>query len=371
VRSLRICVIASSRFPIAEPYAGGLEAHTAALVVELRARGHEVDLFAAPGSSPALGVRTLPVAPFASSPAARADLAAPPETWMREHHAYLDLMLDLHRGPEVGRRYDVVHNNSLHHLPVAMAAAVPAPVVTTLHTPPIPWLESAVGLSRAANTHYIAVSDATRAQWAPVVDAQVVHNGVDTDAWTLGPGGDRALWFGRLVPEKAPHAAVLAARAAGIGLDLVGPVGDPAYVAREVLPLLDDPSAPTDGGPGYRHLGHLARADLARAVGSASVAVLTPAWEEPFGLVAAEAMSCGTPVAAYARGALPEIVDDDTGRLAPPDDTGALAAAMREAAGLDRVGVRSSAVKRFGLTAMVDAYEDLYRRAVHELGRAA
>ncbi|WP_299055931.1 glycosyltransferase [uncultured Nocardioides sp.] len=371
MRPLRICVIASSRFPIAEPYAGGLEAHTAALVVELRARGHDVDLFAAPGSSPALGARELPVAPFASSPAARADLAAPPETWMREHHAYLDLMLGLHRGAgDRGGRgtYDVVHNNSLHHLPVAMASTVPAPVVTTLHTPPIPWLESAVGLSRATNTHFIAVSDATRVQWAPLVDAEVVHNGVDTDAWVLGPGGDRAVWSGRLVPEKAPHAAVLAARAAGIPLDLIGPVGDPEYVATQVLPLLDDPGDPHAD---YRHLGHLTRAALARAVGSAAVAVLTPAWEEPFGLVAAEAMSCGTPVAAYARGALPEIVDADTGRLAEPDDVAGLAAAMRDATRLDRVGVRTSAVKRFGLTAMVDAYEDLYRRAVHSLGQAA
>ncbi|MCH1868716.1 glycosyltransferase [Nocardioides sp. CFH 31398] len=368
MRPLRICVIASSRFPIAEPYAGGLEAHTAALVVELRRRGHEVDLFAAPGSSPSLDVRTLPVAPFESSPAARADLAAPPETWMREHHAYLDLMLELHRGTGDGRPYDVVHNNSLHHLPVAMAATVAAPVVTTLHTPPIPWLESAIGLSHATNTHFIAVSHATRGQWAPVVDAEVVHNGIDTDAWTPGPGGDRAIWFGRLVPEKAPHAAVLAARAAGVALDLVGPVGDPAYVAEKVRPLLDDPAGPHAG---YRHLGHLARADLARAVGSASVAVLTPAWEEPFGLVAAEAMSCGTPVAAYARGALPEIVDAETGRLADPDDVDGLAVAIREAAGLDRDVVRTSAVKRFGLTAMVDAYEDLYRRAVLDLGRAA
>ena len=92
---LRICLIASSRFPVAEPFAGGLEAHTHSLASELIRRGHEVTLFAAPGSDPALGVTELGVEPFSSSPAARADVGARPEQWMREHHAYLKLMLDL------------------------------------------------------------------------------------------------------------------------------------------------------------------------------------------------------------------------------------------------------------------------------------
>lgn len=375
MRPLRICVIASSRFPIAEPFAGGLEAHTAALVTELRRRGHHIDLFAAPGSSPELGAHTLPVAPFSSSPAARADLAAPPETWMAEHHAYLDLMLSLQHDSRVGpaggsRRYDLVHNNSLHHLPIAMSAALDVPVVTTLHTPPVPWLESAVALARD-NCRFIAVSEATAAQWRPVVDARVVHNGVDPARWPVGSGGPRAVWSGRLVPEKAPHQALLAARRAGMPLDLVGPVGDPAYVEALVRPLLDDPAGPSTGpstGPDacYRYLGHLGQRELARTVGGACVAVLTPAWEEPFGLVAVEALSTGTPVAAFARGALPEILTPTTGRLAVPDDPASLATAMRDAAGLDRAGVRAGAAA-FGLPAMVDAYERLYAEAVGQM----
>lgn len=359
MRPLRICVIASSRFPIAEPFAGGLEAHTASLVTELRRRGHAIDLFAAPGSDPALGAVQLPVAAFASSLAARADLAAPPETWMREHHAYLELMLSLARQPG---RYDLVHNNSLHHLPIAMAPSLAVPVVTTLHTPPVPWLESAMSLA-GRDCHFIAVSHRTRGQWRHAVAADVVHNGVDLDRWPAGPGGDRAVWSGRLVPEKAPHHALLAARLAGLPLDLVGPVGDAAYVAAHVTPLLD--------GHRYRYLGHRQQAALADVVGRAAVAVLTPAWEEPFGLVAAEAMCSGTPVAAYARGALPEIVMPTTGRLANPDDPTDLARAMREALALDRGEVRASAAAAYGLTAMVDAYERVYDRVVGRIGCAA
>ncbi|GAB3990600.1 glycosyltransferase [Nocardioides marmoraquaticus] len=367
MRRLRICVVASSRFPIAEPFAGGLEAHTAALVRELRRRGHDVELFAAPGSDPTLGARELPVATFTSSPTARADIAAPPERWMQEHHAYLGLMLRL---AGEGSRFDLVHNNSLHHLPVAMAPSLPVPVVTTLHTPPVPWLESAFALAGdrpGAGVHVIAVSERTRRQWRHCVDADVVHNGIDTARWPVGPGGDRAVWSGRLVPEKAPHHALLAARRAGVPLDLVGPVGDQAYVDEHVRPLLDPP------GPGaaYRHLGHLDQAALARTVGRAAVALVTPAWEEPFGLVAIEALCSGTPVAAYARGALPEVLGPWTGRLATPDDPDSLAAALLEASRLDRRRVREEAVAAYGVEAMVDAYEHVYDRAVGGLGRVA
>jgi glycosyltransferase involved in cell wall biosynthesis len=97
---------------------------------------------------------------------------------------------------------------------------------------------------------------------------------------------------------------------------------------------------------------------------------VTPAWEEPYGLVAAEAMACGTPVAALRRGAMPEVVDDASGRLAEPDVPGDLARAVAEAAGLDRRGVRESVCRRFRLDRMVDEYEALYR-SMSAPGRAA
>jgi glycosyltransferase involved in cell wall biosynthesis len=345
---VRICLIASSRFPVSEPFHGGLEAHTAGLAARLIARGHEVSVFAAPGSDPALNVDELAVPRFRSSAAARADVGATPEEWMQENHAYLGLMLAL--GRHGTQRFDVVHNNSLHHLPIAMAASTGLPFVTTLHTPPIAWLESA--LSYAPSTAvFAAVSRHTARAWSHAVDAHVVLNGVDTDRWRPGPGGDHAIWTGRLVPEKAPHVAIDAARLAGIRLDLAGPVQDRAYYAAEIVPRLGDD---------VRHVGHLGTDELVAAVGAARVAVLSPRWDEPYGLVAAEAMSCGTPVAAFARGALPELVTEPSGCLAERDDVHALADAIRAAAGLDRAQVRAHAVREFSVERMVDAYERLY-----------
>ena len=93
-----------------------------------------------------------------------------------------------------------------------------------------------------------------------------------------------------------------------------------------------------------------------------AVTLVTPRWDEPFGLVAAEAMACGTPVAAWASGALPEIVDDTTGRLAAPGDLEGLRRAVTQASGLDRAGVRRRVVERFDRRTMVDAYLRVYER---------
>lgn len=351
-RPLRLCLIASSRFAIREPFVGGLEAHTHLLARELGRRGHEVSLFAAPGSDPTLDVRELSVRRRVPSGVARADVGATPREWVEEHHAYLSLMLDLvATGHE---RFDVVHNNSLHYLPVAMAAAVAPVMVTTLHTPPLEILESAIDLAPERSV-FVAVSEATARAWTPHVTATTVHNGVDTERWCVGPGGEAAVWFGRLVPEKAPHHAIMAARRAGLPLDLAGPCHDPVYFAAEIAPRLGD---------GITYRGHLGHDALAELVGRSRVAVVSPDWDEPYGLVAAEAMACGTPVAAYARGGLPEVVGVDGGALARPGDPDDLARAIAEAAGCDRTLVRRRVEEHFSVETMVDRYVEVYRAAM-------
>ncbi len=347
VRPLSICLVANLRFPISEPFTGGLESMTWHLARELVHRGHEVAVCAAPGSDPALGVVELEVDTLPAH-SGRHDLGAPPYVEMAEHHAYLNLMLEL--SGRAGERFDVLHNNSLHHLPVAMAPALPMPMLTTLHTPPLWWLESAVRLDRCCSS-FAAVSRFTAASWAPITPAACIPNGVDVARWPVGTGGPTAVWSGRLVAEKAPHDAIVAARVAGVPLVLAGRILDMDYFRSEVEPLL---------GSDVTYAGHLAQSELAALVGSSSVAVVTPAWDEPYGLVAAEALSCGTPVAAYARGGLPEVLSDDTGRLAPSGDVAALAVAIRDAAVLDRARCREHAAAHLSLARMVDRYEELY-----------
>ncbi|MEE1813797.1 glycosyltransferase [Streptomyces sp. SP18ES09] len=347
---LRIALIASARFPVREPFAGGLEAHTWTLAKALTERGHHVELFAAPGSDPSLGLSELPLRRPVLTEAASADASMPAAGWMAEHHAYLGLMLDLARDGE--HRFDVVHNNSLHHLPVAMAPALRLPVVTTLHTPPTPWLESAVQSQDHCPVTFTAVSAHTARAWrATVSAARVVRNGVDTRRWPVGPGGPHLVWSGRIVPEKGPHLAAEAARKAGLPLRLAGPVGDPRYFADRLAPLL---------GGSVEYTGHLGRDDLGHLVGGAAAALVTPSWDEPYGLVVAEALACGTPVCGFDRGALGEILTPDCGRLAPADDVGALADLIHETVPLDRRAARERAERFCSLDTMTDAYTALY-----------
>jgi glycosyltransferase involved in cell wall biosynthesis len=342
---MRIGIIGHHVAPIAPPFAGGVESLTWYLARWLAAQGHEVVLHAPAGTDvPGVDVRPF-AAPLDLSAAARADVSMPPPAFMATHHAYLELLLGL-------EPFDVVHVNSLHYLPVAMAPLLDVPALLTLHTPPTPWLESALRATGGAGLSVCAVSSAAAGMWSPVLDVDaVVPNGVDLDAWPAGPGGEGAAWAGRFVPEKAPHLAIDAARAAGVALRLAGPIVDRAYWAAEVAPRL---------GPGAEYVGHLGHAELATLLGRSEVALLTPIWAEPFGLAAAEALACGTPVAAFARGALDDVVGPAGGRLAAPEDVDALAAALLEARTLDRGAVRAYAEAELGLDAMGRAYEQLY-----------
>lgn len=348
---MRIGIVASARHPIREPFAGGLERHTHDLATGLRARGHDVTIFASGDSDPAMHVE--PVCPRANglnlSAAAEQDASMLSRRFMEEHHAYLHLMLRL-----AGRTdLDVLQNSSLHHLPVAMANTLPMPEVTTLHTPPTPWIESAVASATGSTTGtFVAVSDHTAASWTHVPVAQVIRNGITVEKWpySYNADPDLAVWTGRIVREKGTHLAVDAAHVAGMRIAVAGPA-DPVYLHAEVLPRL---------GPDDVMLGHLGHADLAAAVGTAAVQLVTPCWDEPFGLIVPEALACGTPVAAFDRGAMGEIIDDVCGRLAPAGDVEALAEAARDASRLERHGCRRHVEEHFAISPMVEQYEQLY-----------
>lgn len=352
---LRIAVIGSSRHPIAEPFAGGLESHVWHLSRELDARGHDVTLFAAPGSDPTSTGGAVAMEALDLSVAAAADSSMRPRQWVDEHHAYLSLMLRLvATGAD---EFDLVHNHSLHYLPIAMAPALRTPMISTLHTPPTPWLESAMQSVRTdeAGT-FVAVSRHTARAWRHRCDgAEVIPNGIDTTAWTPGPGGDDLVWFGRITPEKGLHLAIEVARLAGRRLLIAGPVCDQAYFDDSIVKHLGDD---------VRYLGHLRQGDLDSVVGRAAACLVTPLWDEPYGLVVAESLACGTPVIAFARGGIPEVLDADCGLLVEPGDVTAMARGVGEVAQLSRRAARRRAVEHCSIQTMVDRYVDLFGRLV-------
>lgn len=342
--SLSIALVASMLYPVTEPFAGGMEALTHDLASGLRARDHAVDVYDGSGSER-----------LELSPHARRDISWAPESIVQEHHDYLDVMLALSEGRDV----DLVHASCVHHLPLAMSTALGVPFTMTLHSPPTAWLESAITVARHRSelAPFIAVSRSVRDQWARAgLEITVIPNGIDISKWRPGfGGGGYAMWWGRIVPEKGVEDAIEAAHLAGMNIVLAGPRHDPDYFDEMVQPRLlacDE------------WVGHLDRSELVDLVGRADVSIVSPRWDEPFGLVAAESLACGTPVATYRRGGLVEFIDDEVGATAVPGDPVALANAVIRARSRDRASARRRAVTACSLEAMLDGYERHYERVL-------
>ena len=344
---MKIAVLAHLKHSIVQPFAGGLEMHTHLLTRALRQRGHDVTLYCSEGSDPALGAVEVCPPTGEGTGEARADAAID----AAEEAAYARMMRDVAAGG-----YDLIHNNSLHTLPLRLSGALPAPMVTILHTPPFVPLEAGIAV---ATTGLAAVSRTLADQWRGIVsDLLVIGNGIDLAIFPFQPVPDPepyAIWFGRIVPEKGLHLAIEATRLAGLPLAFAGPRPDEAYWTSQVAPRL---------GPDLVDLGHLSQTELADHLGRARVAVVTPRWEEPFGLVVAEALACGTPVAGFRRGALPEILDASSGCLAEPDNVADLARAIRAASGLERRACGDQARALFDAAVMVDRYEAFYAQVL-------
>ncbi|NHN54512.1 glycosyltransferase family 4 protein [Calidifontibacter sp. DB0510] len=356
-RELRIAVIAPSRFPVAEPFAGGQESFVWQLCETLRARGARVVLYAAAGSDPTVCDELQVFPPLSLSDTAWADTTCPPPEEIESHLAYLWAMRHLRQRTDI----DVVHNHSLHHYPVALADLVQAPMVTTLHTPPFSWLEATAQLADRRQI-FTSVSHFLAAQWSTLSHRiQVVHNGVDPARFRLGPGGDTLAWVGRITPEKAPHLAIQAALRRGRRLRLAGPVSDKDYAAAHVFPFVD--------GEQVHYAGHLSGPELAAFYGTSTATLVTPDWTEPFGLVAAESLMCGTPVVALARGGLPELVRPGVNGVLV-DAPEQLADAIAAVDGLDRPAIRAAAEQELSVHVMVDTYLALYRGLAADVAQA-
>ncbi|WP_091227205.1 glycosyltransferase [Microbacterium sp. 3J1] len=362
VPRLRVLVVAPERHALRQPHAGGLEAVVWNRVRWLRHRGHDVELCAA-GGSDFLG--------------ATSDFHLPSPRWHRSRDVSDTDYPEGHRRrmaeafarvqdrlEDPTNRVDVVDNHSLHGAPILWSRDPGIPVVTTLHTPPLADMVIASNaLPGSAPHRFLAVSQYTARAWsAEGVDAFVFPNGVDPEQWGLGQGGGDWVWFGRIVPEKAPHLATLAARRAGARLKLAGRIGDADYFAREVEPLL---------GHGVEYVGALRQPALCDLVGSSSVALVTPVWSEPFGLVMAEALMTGTPVAAFDSGGASEVLAGLPGTaVVPAADVDALADAATALSRLSEVGsarerVRDAAAARHSLARRHREIERVLAVAAH------
>ena len=314
---------------------GPWELVTSLLTEALVARGVDVTLFATLDSITAGKLDGICPSGYSEDPSLN------PKVWEALHIAHCF---------ERAGKFDLIHNQA-DFMPLTFSGLVETPVVTTIHGFSSPTILPAYQRYQDRSA-YVAISDADR---DPSLSyAATIHHGIPIAEFPFNSAGsDDLLFFGRFHPDKGAGEAVRAARAANRKLIMAGIVQDADYFAREVAPFIDERNVE------YR--GVLGGADRVDALGSARAMLHLIGFEEPFGLSVIESMACGTPVIAYRRGSMPElIVDGVTGFLVDTFDQAL--AAIERAGEIDRAACRQHVERHFTVDRMADRYLELYRQ---------
>ncbi|HWP56590.1 MAG TPA: glycosyltransferase family 4 protein [Candidatus Acidoferrales bacterium] len=344
---MKIAQITSIYLSVPPKTHGGTEWIVYHLCQRLHRRGHEVELFASGDSR--VECRLQAVVPVAS-------LDDPDSTFYLEKEFEARNTYNLYRQAD---RFDLIHA----HWPTLAPYFSDCTRTRTLIT--YAYIEKHLHDYYRARFPRCAPVCISRAQARLLGDESlpVIYNGIDLDEV---PFNDRPEDFfitvGRMTPGKGIAEAIRIARRARVRLVIVGDVTrhlpwSESYFLEQVRPFVD--------GAQIQHIPRLARADLMRLMSRARGFLFPLQWEEPFGMVVTEAMAAGTPVIAYRRGSMPELIrHGETGFLCADEDEAVRAVAA--IGGLDRSRCRSWVRENFSIERMVEAYEKIYREVAGE-----
>ncbi|MFL5755820.1 MAG: glycosyltransferase family 4 protein [Chloroflexota bacterium] len=327
---------------------GGTELVVHLVTEELVRRGHDVTLFATGDSRTSARLESVTPVPYRYGDGASG----------LRHAEYVQLAnaQACFRAAAAGS-FDIVHNHAgIEGLVLAASSATP--VLTTVHND---WTPETAPIWEAYPWFHVEVSAAHAARHPVQGRLPPVHHGLPIDAIVprLGPGPDDGylLFLGRFTPTKGPEAAIAAARLAGRRLILAGKVDsvDDEWYAERIVPQVD--------GDQIQVVGEVRESTKERLLTDADALLFPISWDEPFGLVIVEALAAGTPVLGFARGSVPELVDNGvTGWVV--DDVEQLASAIGRIKDLDRAACRAAAERRFTVGRMVDDVLDRYSLAL-------
>lgn len=359
---MRIAIVAPLVTTIRQPYVGGAQAMLADLAQGMQGRGHEVTLFARePSFVPGVTIEQVAV-PEGVVPAR---FSEPEQERSADggFFAQANLFLALFLRLQAQQQFDVIHAHAFDWPAyVCSALGQTIPVLHTIHLPAVsPEINAALHTLHQGGhpLTLVTVSQAcaeTYGNYTPF-DA-VIYNGLDiaTIPFSAHVAHDAPLLYaGRITPEKGVEAAIEIAQRARRPLLMAGGIYDQDYYATRIYPLLQQAERRVS------YLGQLEHANLWQVMGQCCGLLFPIEWDEPFGLVPVEAMATGTPVIAYRRGAVAEIIrHGETGFLVEPGDREAAASFVAALGNLSRTACRNHVAQHFSLTTMLDEYEKVY-----------
>jgi glycosyltransferase involved in cell wall biosynthesis len=338
--NMRIAQIAPLTESVPPRLYGGTERVVSFLTEQLVAMGHDVTLFASGDSRTSAELVSMWPCALRFDPSLR-DAIAP--------H-----MLMLEQVCNRAHEFDVLHCH-LDYWPFALFSRQATPFLTTLHGRlDLPELRPVYDCF--PEVPLVSISDSQREPLPKANFVATIHHGLPEDLLTPQPVAPRYLAFlGRICPEKRPDRAIRIARQAGIPLKIAAKVDrvDEAYFREVIEPMID--------GTSVELIGEISDAEKPAFL-SGAIALLVPIdWPEPFGLVMIEAMACGTPVIAFNRGSVPEIIEHGVSGFIVEDEAEAVTAVGR-VDDLSRRVVRRRFETRFSAERMAEDYLALYRR---------
>jgi len=251
---------------------------------------------------------------------------------------------------EKASAFDVIHSH-YDFLPLTYSRLIETPFLTTIHGFSSPLIVP-VYKKYDKTTHYVSISNADRNPSLNYI--ATVYNGIHTSQFSFNErAGDYLLFFGRIHPEKGASEAIETARACGRKIILAGLIQDRDYFDTRVKPFINNRDVIYEGNCGPEERNRLLR--------NAAALLHLISFEEPFGLSVVEAMCCGTPVIAFSRGAMPElIVQDKTGFLVNTIEEAV--AAVKKIPAINRKDCRERVLNLFSAERMTDDYIEVYKK---------
>jgi len=339
---MRIAQIAPLAEAVPPKRYGGTERVVSYLTEELVRQGHDVTLFASGDSR--TSARLVPCC----RTALRLDES------VKDPVPYTLMMLDSVR--KHADEFDVLHfHTELEHFPVFQDIA--ARTVTTLHGR-LDANELSPFYARFAQFPLVSISNDQRQPMPSANWVGTVYHGLPLELLELSAHADGGYlaFLGRIAPEKRPDRAIEIAKKSGVALRIAAKIGaeERDYFEEHIRPLMHDSQV--------EFVDEIGEATKGKFLGQARALLFPIDWPEPFGLVMIEAMACGTPVIAYPEGAVPEIIDKETGFLVT--DTDEAVDAVRRLGQLDRATIRARFEERFSARRMARDYVEIYRGLV-------